>query len=158
MAAAEVLKVKLRTIDYLTPEQLKRKREVDRKSQRQARERTRSYISELECKIRESDARIQLLEQELAEQHPRLKQQQQEEAGKAKSTTTDVETQPGGWSALPQNDDFADRIPIQTQSTNDDVWNGQTCGLEIDQLMTDSSDQGTCQLSYLVRGIAKMAR
>ena len=57
---------KARSIDFLTPEQLKRKREVDRKSQRQARERTRAYINELEDKVREFETRVQGLEQEFS--------------------------------------------------------------------------------------------
>ena len=57
---------KVRSIDFLTPEQLKRKREVDRKSQRQARERTRAYINELEQKVHEFETRIQGLEHEFS--------------------------------------------------------------------------------------------
>ena len=57
---------KVRSIDFLTPEQLKRKREVDRKSQRQARERTRAYINELEQKVLEFETRIQGLEHEFS--------------------------------------------------------------------------------------------
>jgi hypothetical protein len=57
---------KVRSIDFLTPEQLQRKREVDRKSQRQARERNRAYISELEQKVREFETRIQGLEHEFS--------------------------------------------------------------------------------------------
>jgi hypothetical protein len=60
--ANETAASKVRSIDFLTPEQLQRKREVDRKSQRQARERTRTYIAELEQKVAEFEARIQGLE------------------------------------------------------------------------------------------------
>src|ERR1700761_7727932 len=57
---------KPRSIDFLTPEQLQRKREGDRKSQRQHRERTRAYIDILERRVRELESKNQLLENDLS--------------------------------------------------------------------------------------------
>jgi len=56
---------RLRSVDFLTPEQLQRKREVDRKSQRQVRERTKAYISELEDELKDIKKRNRSLEEEL---------------------------------------------------------------------------------------------
>jgi hypothetical protein len=56
---------KLRSIDFLSPEQLRRKREGDRKSQRYLRDRTKLCISELEMKVGELSNKNQALENEL---------------------------------------------------------------------------------------------
>jgi hypothetical protein len=51
-----------RSIDFLTPEQLQRKRERDRKSQKQNREQTRAYIKALETKVFELGQTVEDLE------------------------------------------------------------------------------------------------
>lgn len=51
-----------RSIDFLTPEQLQRKRDRDRKSQRQNREQTRAYIKALETKVLELGQTVEDLE------------------------------------------------------------------------------------------------
>lgn len=57
---------KMRSIDFLTPEQLRRKREGDRKSQKHSRERTKAHISSLETSIHELQKRNQALESHLS--------------------------------------------------------------------------------------------
>lgn len=56
--------VRVRSVDFLTPEQLKRKRETDRKSQREIRQRTKAHIESLELKIVELERQNGLLEAE----------------------------------------------------------------------------------------------
>jgi hypothetical protein len=56
---------KVRSIDFLTPDQLRRKREVDRRSQKEQRERTKAHITDLERIVDELSSRNRKLENEL---------------------------------------------------------------------------------------------
>ncbi|OCK75636.1 hypothetical protein K432DRAFT_429272 [Lepidopterella palustris CBS 459.81] len=55
---------RVRSVDFLTPEQLQRKREGDRRSQRLIRARTKAYIDELLAKVEELERQKHALENE----------------------------------------------------------------------------------------------
>lgn len=56
---------KPRSIDFLSPEQLQRKREFDRNSARLTRERTKAYIQNLELRVQQLERQNYDLEQRL---------------------------------------------------------------------------------------------
>ncbi|KIV98704.1 uncharacterized protein PV09_09531 [Verruconis gallopava] len=64
-------KKKIRSIDFLTPEQLRRKRESDRNNARLARDQKRAYIQNLELRVRHLEQLNYELEQKLAACHCR---------------------------------------------------------------------------------------
>jgi hypothetical protein len=57
---------KLKSTEFFTEDQLQRKRELDRKSQRLARERTKAQIHNLELRVLQLEHQNQDLEQKLA--------------------------------------------------------------------------------------------
>ncbi|KIW03533.1 uncharacterized protein PV09_05294 [Verruconis gallopava] len=136
---AEVSKVKLRSIDYLTPEQLQRKREVDRRSQRQARARTRAYIAELEQRVRDFEARIHTLEQEFSTfvSSCKCKREPQECVTLPRNEST--------WEDTTHASILANVEQSQSMLRTEQ-WIDQGSGLDISQLMSiDSTTQATAQ-------------
>jgi hypothetical protein len=126
----DVPRVKVRSIDFLSPEQLRRKREIDRKSQRQARERTRTYINELESKVHDFEARIRGLEQEFSAFVARCScEDQQQPAGS-------VTQQPEQWQDSSKETDLSHEDQTQSviRSAN---WMDQNCNLDLSQMMND---------------------
>jgi hypothetical protein len=118
---------KVRSIDFLTPEQLQRKREVDRKSQRQARERNRAYISELEAKVREFETRIHGLEQEFTAFVSRC--QCKGGSNKMSLVTTPEDTQ---WETTVQDLLAASEVEVQTVGAREG-WGDRGCGVDAAQ-------------------------
>ena len=129
---------KVRSIDFLTPEQLQRKREVDRKSQRQARERNRAYISELEQKVREFETRIQGLEHEFSAFVARC---QCKGGTKVSHVTTPDDPQ---WETTVQ--DLLTASETECQATNErEQWQERGCG--VDQAQWNSFSNGLGMIS-----------
>ncbi|CAK7226382.1 hypothetical protein SBRCBS47491_006213 [Sporothrix bragantina] len=59
-------KPKVRSVDFLTPEQLRRKREGDRISQKHARQRTKALVEHLQTRVQELELRNSSLAQDLS--------------------------------------------------------------------------------------------
>ncbi|CAK7206463.1 hypothetical protein SEUCBS139899_009259 [Sporothrix eucalyptigena] len=59
-------KPKIRSVDFLTPEQLRRKREGDRISQKHARQRTKALVEHLQARVQELEVRNSSLAHDLS--------------------------------------------------------------------------------------------
>lgn len=126
---SDAAKAKMRSIDFLSPEQLQRKREIDRKSQRQARERTRTYINELESKVREFEMRISDLEQEFSTF-----------VAQCTCKSQPVPELSSPWQDTVKESSVSSVEPVPTLSR---TWIDQSCNFDLDQMvLSDPSGLG----------------
>ena len=132
---------KVRSIDFLTPEQLQRKREVDRKSQRQARERTRAYISELEQKVLEFETRIQGLEHEFSAFVTRCTCKN---GHKPSGIPTPEVSQ---WDVSAQDILATTNAAIDSSDAGKETWLDQGCGVNQEQWYSFSNGLGGIKLT-----------
>ncbi|CAK7212670.1 hypothetical protein SCUCBS95973_001542 [Sporothrix curviconia] len=88
-------KPKARSVDFLTPEQLRRKREGDRISQKHARQRTKALVEHLQARVQELELRNNSLAQDLSTASNALALSMITDTSIAHETVTD-----GSWSDL----------------------------------------------------------
>lgn len=105
-----------RSIDFLSADQLRRKREGDRRSQRLLRERTKAHVLSLENRVRELETQVQALEQELSSRKPECTCQSKSNAEKDGAARKPMSPGLGSDLLLTQSDvaDFCQNEDLQS--------------------------------------------